>query len=88
MNRKAWIKALRPAAWIALTGALISLLFCMLIYGGNWVEKLMPLELAVLFGGAGFALARVPIFRRRAWLGVPAGAAAVAAAVILLKMFC
>jgi pimeloyl-ACP methyl ester carboxylesterase len=87
MNREAWEKALRPALWIALTGALISLLFRMMIYGGNWVERLIPLELAMVFGGAGFALARVPVFRRRTELLFPAGAVAIAAAVALLKMF-
>ena len=86
MTRKELEKALRPAGWIALTGALSCLLFCMIIYGSNWVEKLMPLELAVIFSGTAFVLARVPAFRRRTWLRLLVGVAIIAAVSVLLKI--
>lgn len=87
MNRESVGKALKFAGWIVLPGAVVSLLVCMLFYGMNLFQTLLPVELTVVFGGLAFAFARIPGIRNRMWLRVVLCAVAVVAAVVLLRAF-
>lgn len=87
MNRDFLVKALKSAAAVVLPGAFISLLVCTLMLGSDIFEMLMPVWLVIIFAVISFVLSRVPFISRRLWARLVISAAAVAAAVILLRIF-
>lgn len=87
MNRGFLVKALKSAAVVVLPGSLISLVLCTLMLGSDIFEMLMPVWLVIIFAVISFALSRVPFISRRLWARLVISAAAVAAAVILLRIF-
>ena len=89
MNREFMKKPFRAAVWIVLPGAIISFtVCCLLLFGGSLPQAVIPVGLTVLFGVVAFVLGLIPGVRRRMWLRVILYAAAVVAAVVLLKVFC
>ena len=87
MNKSSLIKALKSAIWIALPGAIISLLFCMLILGSGVFQMLLPVWLCIIFTVISFALACIPVTANRLWMKIVISAAVMTVAVICLRFF-
>lgn len=87
MNKGSLIKALKSAAWVALPGAFISLLFCMLMLGSGVFEMLLPVWLGIIFTLISLVLARIPFTANRLWLKIVISAAVVTVTVICLRFF-
>ena len=87
MNKSVLVKALKSAVWIALPGAIISLLFCMLILGSGVFQMLLPVWLGIIFTFISFALARIPVTANRLWMKITISAAIMTVTVICLRFF-
>ena len=86
MNKETTLKALKSAAWIALPGALISLIVCTLMLGSGLFEMLLPVWLTILFTAVCIALEFIPFVRKRIWLKITVLVVLVAAAAICLHL--
>jgi len=87
MNKSVLVKALKSAVWIALPGAIISLLFCMFIIGSGVFEMLLPVWLCIIFTVISFALARIPVTANHSWMKIIISAAVITVTAICLHFF-
>lgn len=87
MNKSSLTKALKSAVWIALSGSIISLLFCMLILGTGVFEILLPVWLGIIFTVISFALARIPVTANRLWMKIVISAVVITVTATCLHFF-
>ena len=87
MNKSSLIKALKSAVWIALPGAIISLLFCMLILGSGVFQMLLPVWLGIIFTVISFALERIPVTANHLWMKIVISATVITITAICLHFF-